>query len=38
MPGLFDAIVLATTEKVGAKLINGGEHFKGRPDVIWIGD
>ena len=37
MPGLFDAIVLAITHMIGAKLITGDEHFKGRPEVIWIG-
>ncbi|HIE23608.1 MAG TPA: type II toxin-antitoxin system VapC family toxin [Candidatus Korarchaeota archaeon] len=37
IPGLFDAIVLAVTHIIGAKLITGDEHFRGRPEVIWIG-
>ncbi|RLG40548.1 MAG: hypothetical protein DRO05_06050 [Thermoproteota archaeon] len=38
MPGLFDAMVLAVAHVIGAKLITGDEHFKGRPEVIWVGD
>ena len=37
MPGLFDATVLAVTHIIGAKLITSDEHFRGRPEVIWIG-
>ncbi len=37
-PGLFDAIVLAVAEVLDASLITGDEHFKGRPEIVWIGD
>ncbi|MBO3833296.1 MAG: PIN domain-containing protein [Candidatus Brockarchaeota archaeon] len=36
--GLFDAIVLAVAEVLGASLITGDEHFRGRPEVVWIRD
>ncbi len=37
-PGLFDAIVLAVAEVLDASLITGDEHFKSRPEIVWIGD
>lgn len=37
-PGLFDAIILAVAKALGATLIAGDEHFKGRPEVLWIGE
>ncbi len=36
-PGLFDAIVLAVAKVLDASLITGDEHFKERPEVVWIG-
>jgi len=36
-PGLFDAIVLAVAKVLNASLITGDEHFRERPEVIWIG-
>lgn len=35
-PGLFDAIILAVAKVFNASLITGDEHFKKRPEVIWI--
>lgn len=37
-PSLFDAIVLATAKTLNANVITGDEHFKGRSEVIWIGE
>lgn len=36
-PSLFDAIVLATTRVLNAKVITGDEHFKNLPETMWIG-
>ncbi len=36
-PSLFDAIVLATTRVLKAKVITGDEHFRNLPETIWIG-
>jgi len=36
-PSLFDAIVLATTRLLNAKVVTGDEHFKGMPETLWIG-
>jgi predicted nucleic acid-binding protein len=36
-PSLFDAIVLATARKLGAKLVTGDEHFKQINETLWIG-
>lgn len=36
-PSLFDAIVLATTRLLNAKVITGDEHFKDMPETLWIG-
>lgn len=36
-PSLFDAIVLATARKLGAKIITGDEHFKQINETVWIG-
>lgn len=37
-PGLFDAIILGVAKVLDANLITGDEHFRGRPEVVWIGD
>jgi len=37
-PSLFDAIVLAVTRTLKAKVLTGDEHFKNFPETIWIGD
>jgi predicted nucleic acid-binding protein len=37
-PSLFDAIILATTKILDANIVTGDEHFKGRPEVVWIGE
>ncbi|MEM2122153.1 MAG: PIN domain-containing protein [Candidatus Bathyarchaeia archaeon] len=36
-PSLIDAIILAVAEVHEALLITGDEHFKDRPETIWIG-
>ena len=36
-PGLFDAIVPAVEKALNANPITGDEHFKERPEVVWIG-
>jgi predicted nucleic acid-binding protein len=36
-PSLFDAIVLATARKLGAKLMTGDEHFEEINETLWIG-
>lgn len=36
-PRLFDAIVLATARKLGAKIVTGDEHFKQINETLWIG-
>jgi predicted nucleic acid-binding protein len=36
-PGLFDAMVLAVAKVLNASLITGDEHFRERPEVIWVG-
>jgi len=37
-PGLADAIVLATTRTLEAKVVTGDKHFKGLNEVIWVGE
>lgn len=37
-PSLFDAIIMAVTKILDAKIITGDEHFRRRPEVVWIGD
>ena len=37
-PGLADAIVLAITRTLEAKVVTGDKHFKGLNEVIWVGD
>ncbi len=37
-PSLNDAIILATTRKLEAKLITGDQHFKNLQETIWIGE
>lgn len=34
--GLADAVILATAQSLGAKVVTGDEHFKGLKDVIFI--
>jgi predicted nucleic acid-binding protein len=36
-PSLFDAIVLATARKLGAKMVTGDEHFEEINETLWIG-
>jgi predicted nucleic acid-binding protein len=36
--GLADAIILATAEKLSARLVTGDEHFKGLDNVVFIKD
>ena len=36
-PSLFDAIVLATARKLGAKVVTGDEHLKHADETLWIG-
>ncbi|MEM4229677.1 MAG: PIN domain-containing protein [Thermoproteota archaeon] len=36
-PGLFDAVIMAVAKVLNASLITGDEHFKERPETIWIG-
>ncbi len=33
-PSLFDAIILATSKALGARLIIGDEHFEGTSEII----
>ena len=35
-PSLFDAIVLAATRTLNAKLLTGDQHFKSFPETIWV--
>lgn len=35
-PSLFDAIVLATSRLLNAKLLSGDAHFRSLPEAIWI--
>ncbi len=37
-PGLGDAIVLATTRIMEARLLTGDPHFKGLPETLWLGE
>jgi predicted nucleic acid-binding protein len=37
LPSLFDAIILATSRTLDAKLITGDEHFKDVHETLWIG-
>lgn len=36
-PGLFDAIILGTARKLGARLLTGDPHFQGMPETDWMG-
>ncbi|MBM5805533.1 MAG: type II toxin-antitoxin system VapC family toxin [Candidatus Verstraetearchaeota archaeon] len=36
-PSLTDGIVLATGRALGAKILTGDVHFKGLPEVIYLG-
>lgn len=35
-PSLFDAIVLAVTKHLKAKVLTGDEHFKNLPETLWL--
>ncbi len=35
-PSLFDAIVLAITRHLKAKVLTGDEHFKNLPETLWL--
>ncbi len=37
-PSLNDAIILAATRKLNAKVITGDQHFKNLEETIWIGE
>ena len=36
LPGLFDAIILATGRSLNAKILTGDQHFKGLPETLWL--
>ena len=36
-PSLFDGIVYAVANVKDCKIVTGDEHFKGLPEVFWIG-
>jgi predicted nucleic acid-binding protein len=36
--GMADAIILVTARTYGSKVLSGDRHFKGLPEVIYIGD
>ena len=38
LPGLGDAIILATARVWKAHLLTGDSHFKGLPETLWIAD
>jgi predicted nucleic acid-binding protein len=35
-PSLFDAIVLAVTKNLKAKILSCDEHFKNLPETLWL--
>ena len=35
-PSLFDAIILAASKSLGAKILTGDQHFKDLPETIWL--
>jgi predicted nucleic acid-binding protein len=35
-PSLFDAILLATSRSLNAKLLSGDAHFQSLPETIWV--
>ena len=37
LPGLTDALVLATARALSGGVLTGDPHFKGLPETIWIG-
>jgi predicted nucleic acid-binding protein len=37
-PSFSDAVVLAVAKALDANLITADEHFRDRPEVIWVGD
>ncbi len=37
IPGLGDGLVLATARRTGSQLLTGDPHFRGRPEVLWLG-
>jgi predicted nucleic acid-binding protein len=36
-PGLFDAIILGTTRRLGAMVLTGDRHFEGLSETEWMG-
>jgi len=36
LPGLADALILATTRGRRARLLTGDPHFQGLPETVWI--
>ena len=36
LPGLFDAIILATGRSLNAKILTGDQHFKNLPETLWL--
>ncbi len=37
-PSLADAVVLAQARRLKARVVTGDPHFRGLPEVIWLGD
>ena len=35
-PGLFDAIILGTARRLGAKVLTGDRHFQGLAETEWM--
>ena len=36
LPGLFDAVILATGRSLNAKILTGDQHFKNLPETLWL--
>ena len=36
-PSLFDALVLASARRNGARVLTGDEHFEELPETLWMG-
>jgi len=37
LPGLFDAIILATGKSLDAKILTGDQHFRNLVETLWLG-
>ena len=37
LPGLADALILATAQKSHSRLLSGDDHFRDRPETVWLG-